>query len=73
MFENLFSSGNPLAPSHRTNSIRVSVRVLQAVCRMLLFLNKTSTWPLYLEQLMTIPLVTAFFTVYRAALSDVLG
>jgi hypothetical protein len=40
---------------------------------MLLFLNKKSTWPLYLEQLLTIPLMTAFFTVYRAALSDDLG
>eukprot|EP00041_Stephanoeca_diplocostata_P014775 m.278994 g.278994 ORF g.278994 m.278994 type:complete len:447 (+) comp19795_c0_seq1:198-1538(+) len=42
------------------------------VCRLFLFLKPTSLWPLVAEQLITTPLITAFFTTYRAAVSDVL-
>lgn len=40
------------------------------ICRFLLFSNPGKLWPLLLEQILTIPLVTSFFTVYRAAISD---
>ena len=40
------------------------------VCRFLMFLNPMKMWPLILEQVATVPLVTSFFTTWRAALSD---
>jgi hypothetical protein len=42
------------------------------VCHALIFLRPESMWPLVLEQVATVPLVTSFFTTWRAALSDVL-
>ena len=39
-------------------------------CRSIMFLNPTSMWPLILEQILTVPLITSFFTTWRAALSD---
>ena len=40
------------------------------ICRFLMFLYPHRRWPYALEQLVTIPLVTSFFTTYRASLSD---
>mmetsp|Transcript_62973 Transcript_62973/g.203041 ORF Transcript_62973/g.203041 Transcript_62973/m.203041 type:complete len:452 (-) Transcript_62973:246-1601(-) len=38
--------------------------------RLLLFLQPNKKYPLIVEQAVTIPLVTSFFTIYRAALGD---
>ena len=40
------------------------------MCRLLMFSNPTAKWALVVEQLVTTPLVTSFFTTWRAALSD---
>lgn len=40
------------------------------ICRFIMFLWPSRRWPYALEQLVTIPLVTSFFTTYRASLSD---
>jgi len=40
------------------------------VVRLLLFFNPEKKWPLILEQGVSIPLVTSYFTLYRAALAD---
>ena len=41
-------------------------------CNTLMFMRPQSLWPLILEELVATPLVTSFFTTWRAALSDVL-
>ncbi len=43
------------------------------VTRLLMFVRPASMGPLVLEQLITVPLVTSFFTTWRAAVSDVVS
>jgi len=43
------------------------------ICRFLMFLFSTHKWPVILEQLITVPLVTSFFTTWRASASDQLS
>jgi MFS family permease len=43
------------------------------VCRSILFFNSKKKWPIVLEQLVTIPIITSYFTAYRSALSDKLS
>lgn len=40
------------------------------ICRLLMFLRPYSIWPLITEQIVTVPLITSFFTTWRASLSD---
>lgn len=40
--------------------------------RILVFLRPNEAWPMVVEQLVTVPLTTSFFTTWRAAVSDVL-
>eukprot|EP00912_Choanoflagellata_sp_UC4_P001381 UC4_evm2s856 len=40
--------------------------------RLLMFLNPKTVWPIVLEQTITIPLITSFFTTWRASASDIL-
>ena len=39
---------------------------------MIMFLFPKALWPIVLEQTVTIPLVTSFFTTWRASASDLL-
>ena len=40
------------------------------VCRAIMFVRPHSLWPLILEQIVTVPFITSFFTTWRASLSD---
>ena len=40
------------------------------ICRTLMFLNPTAVWPIVVEQLAVTPMITSFFTTWRAAVSD---
>merc|ERR1719282_1129000 len=40
------------------------------IVRLLLFFNPDKKWPLILEQSVSVPLVTTYFSAYRAALAD---
>ena len=70
-----FSQSLPLVPWQqaswrRTLGYRQAATVL---CRLLMFLNPNSKWPIILEQTVTIPLITVFFTTWRASISDKLS
>jgi MFS family permease len=44
--------------------------IMTTVCRLLMFSFPASLWPTVMEQLVTVPLITTFFTTWRAAASD---
>ena len=68
--------GNPvfgkLSDSFGRRPIVFIGNISTVICRFLMFLYSKHKWPVILEQLITVPLVTSFFTTWRASASDIL-
>lgn len=59
-----------LADAYGRRSVLPIGNIAVVIVRSLLFLKSDKRWPIVLEQAVQIPLVTSFFTTYRAAIGD---
>jgi len=59
-----------LADTYGRKSVLPVGNMAVMIVRTILFLNPTKKWPIILEQAVTIPVTTSYFTTYRAALAD---
>lgn len=59
-----------LADSIGRKKVMPFANIAVSVVRFMLFLLPNKKWPIVMEQVVTLPVVTSFFTTYRATLGD---